>query len=70
VYRLPKRYEWRRRRSVLSELLISVVSHSLEMAPCSNLGVGIPEGCFILDFASITLEVPGPFTLPWAQKWP
>ncbi|KAK2148732.1 hypothetical protein LSH36_486g06051 [Paralvinella palmiformis] len=25
--------------------------------PCSNLGVGISEGCFIFDFASLPLEV-------------
>jgi len=25
--------------------------------PCSNLGVGIYEGCFIFDFASLPLEV-------------
>jgi len=28
--------------------------------PCSNLGVGISEGCFILDFASLPLEVVRP----------
>jgi len=25
--------------------------------PCSNLGVGISEGCFVFDFASLPLEV-------------
>ena len=25
--------------------------------PCSNLGVGISEGCFTTDFASLPLEV-------------
>ena len=25
--------------------------------PSSNLGVGIPEGCFIFDFALLPLEV-------------
>ena len=25
--------------------------------PCLNLGVGIPEGSFIIDFASLPLEV-------------
>jgi len=28
--------------------------------PCSNLGVGISEGCFIFDFASLRLEVVRP----------
>jgi len=28
--------------------------------PCSNLGVGISEGCFIFDFASLTLKVARP----------
>ena len=28
--------------------------------PCSNLGVGISEGCFIFDFASLPLEVARP----------
>jgi len=28
--------------------------------PCSNLGMGISEGCFILDFASLPLEVSRP----------
>jgi len=28
--------------------------------PCSNLGVGISEGCFIIDFASLPLEVARP----------
>jgi len=27
---------------------------------CSNLGVGISEGCFIFDFASLPLEVARP----------
>ena len=26
------------------------------LPPCSNLSMGIPEGCFILDFASLPLE--------------
>ena len=28
--------------------------------PCSNLGVGISEGCFVLDIASLHLEVARP----------
>ena len=28
--------------------------------PCSNLGVGISEGCFIFDYASLPLEVARP----------
>jgi len=28
--------------------------------PCSNLGVGISEGCFVFDFASLPLEVARP----------
>jgi len=28
--------------------------------PCSNLGVGISEGCFIFDFASLLLEITRP----------
>ena len=28
--------------------------------PCSNVGVGISEGCFIFDFASLFLEVARP----------
>ena len=28
--------------------------------PCSNLGVGISEGCYIFDFASLSLEVARP----------
>jgi len=28
--------------------------------PCSNLGVGIAEGCFIFDFTSLPLEVARP----------
>ena len=28
--------------------------------PCSNLDVGISEGCFILDFASLPLQVARP----------
>ena len=28
--------------------------------PCLNLGVGISEGCFIFDFASLPLEVTRP----------
>ena len=28
--------------------------------PCSNLGVGISEGCFIFDFASLPLKVARP----------
>ena len=28
--------------------------------PCSDLGVGISEGCYIFDFASLPLEVARP----------
>jgi len=28
--------------------------------PCSNLGMGISEGCFISDLASLPLKVAGP----------
>ena len=28
--------------------------------PCSNLGVGISEDCFIFDFASLLVEVARP----------
>ena len=28
--------------------------------PCSNLSMGISEGCFIFDFASLPLEVAQP----------
>jgi len=28
--------------------------------PCANLGVGISEGCFIFDFASLPLEIARP----------
>jgi len=28
--------------------------------PCSNLGVGISEGCFVFDFTSLPLEVARP----------
>ena len=28
--------------------------------PCSNLGVGISEGCFVFEFASLPLEVAWP----------
>ena len=28
--------------------------------PCSNLGVGLSEGCFIFDFDSLPLEVAQP----------
>jgi len=39
--------------------------------PCSNFGVGISEECFIFDFASSALWMSlGPFSLPYAQKWP
>ena len=35
-----------------------------------NLSVGIYEGCFIFDLASLTLEVTRFINLPYAQKWP
>ena len=35
--------------------------------PCSNLGVGTSEGCFIFDFAPLPLEVARPICLPCAQ---
>jgi len=28
--------------------------------PCSNLGVGISEGCFVFDFVSLLLQVARP----------
>jgi len=37
----------------------SVLDHR-SLPPCSNLGVGISEGCFIFDFASLPLEVARP----------
>ena len=43
--------------------LITDYSH-----PCSNPGVGISEGCFIFDFASLHLEVARLFSLSSAQK--
>ena len=30
------------------------------LPPCSNLGVGISEGCFIFDFPSLPLEIAQP----------
>jgi len=37
--------------------------------PCSNLGVGISEGCFVFHFASLPLEARlGPFNLPCVHK--
>ena len=35
----------------------SVLNHR---SPCSNLGVGLSEGCFIIDFASLPLKVARP----------
>ena len=36
-----------------------------------HLGVGMSEGCFIFDFASLQIwRSFGPFSLPCAQKWP
>jgi len=34
----------------------SVLDYRL-LPPCSNLGVGISEGCFVFDFTSLPLEV-------------
>jgi len=50
----PKWWEER-----LCGLAGSVLDHRL-LPPCSNLGGGISEGCFIFDFASLPLEVPRP----------
>jgi len=36
----------------------------------SSLGMGIYEGCFIFDFASLPLEVTRAISLPHARKWP
>ena len=38
----------------------SVLDHRSHYHPCSNLDVGISEGCFILDVASLPLEVARP----------
>ena len=37
----------------------SVLDHR-SLPPCLNLRVGISEGCFIFDFASLPLEVAQP----------
>ena len=36
--------------------------------PCSNLGMGISEGCFIFDFASLPLEVAWPILATMCTK--
>jgi len=42
----------------------SVLDHR-SLPPCSNLGVGISEGCFIFDLAALPLwRSLGPFSLP------
>ena len=38
--------------------------------PCSNLGVGKSEGCFVFDFASLPLEVARPVWPTLCKKWP
>ena len=38
----------------------SMLDHRSHYHPCLNLGVGISEGCFIFDFASLSLEVARP----------
>ena len=38
----------------------SALDHISHYNPSSNLGVGISDGCFIFDFATLPLEVARP----------
>ena len=40
--------------------LVGIALDHISLPPSSNLNMGISEGCFIVDFASLPLEVARP----------